>query len=148
MFGRDAGAAVTHSEHAVIGSRQDFAAQPRNLARFHSVGFDRQLAATLWVLAQHRVARIDRQVDDDLFELTGIGTDRSHASTVTDRDANFLVHQPGQQRADIGDDVRQLQDLRAQGLLARKREQLTGQVSRTVGVAAYLLDIIVIAVTW
>ncbi len=57
-----------------------------------------------------------------------------------------LAEQPVQQVRDLGDHVGQLQDLRAQRLLAREGEQLAGQAGGAVRVGADLLDVVIIAV--
>ena len=94
----------------------------------------------------HRIARIHREIDDDLLELLRVGADRTEFAVVTDREFDFLAHQPLEQLADFADHVGQLQHHRPQGLLAAEGKQLPGQARGAVRVRLDLLDVVVVAV--
>ena len=53
----------------------------------------------------HRIARIHREIDDDLLELLRVGADRTEFAVVTDGEFDFLAHQPLKQLADFADHV-------------------------------------------
>src|SRR3546814_21025569 len=62
------------------------------------------------------------------------------------RQLDRVAHQPLEQVRDFRNHVGQLPYLRPQRLLPRKGEQLPGQTSGAIGVAADMLDIVIIAV--
>ena len=64
-----------------------------------------------------------------------------------DSEIDILSDQPLEQVRDVRHNIRQVEDLRTQGLLARKGEQLPGQIGRAIGVVEHLLNIIIVAVT-
>ena len=97
-------------------------------------------------LRDHRVARIDRQIDDDLLELAGVGAHRAEVAAMLDDQLDGLAEQPLEQMRHFGHDVGQLEDLRAQRLLARESEQLPGQPGGAVRVRLDLLDVVIVAV--
>ena len=97
-------------------------------------------------LAEHRVAGVDGEVDDHLLELARIGADRAEVAAMLDLELDPLAEQPLEQVRDLGDDVGQLEHLRAQRLLAREGEQLAGQAGGAVRVGADLLDVVIVAV--
>ena len=85
-------------------------------------GLQGQRAAASRVLGDHRVAGVDREVDDHLLELAGIGAHRAEAAAVLDLELDPLAEQPVEQMRDLGDDVGELEHLRAQASAgARKR---------------------------
>jgi hypothetical protein len=94
----------------------------------------------------HRIAGIDGEVDDDLLELAGIGADRAEIAAMLDDQLDLLAEQALQEARHLGDDVGQLQHLRAERLLARESEQLPGQAGGAVRIGADLLDVVIIAV--
>ena len=94
----------------------------------------------------HGVAGVDREVDDDLLELAGIGADRAEVAAVLDDQLDGLAEQPLQQMRHLGDHVGKLEHLRAQRLLAREGEQLAGQAGGAVRVRLDLLDVVIVAV--
>ena len=57
-----------------------------------------------------------------------------------------LTHQAFEEVGDFSDDVRKLEDLRAQGLLARESEQLPRQTGSAIGIVPDLLNVVIIAV--
>ncbi len=58
-----------------------------------------------------------------------------------DDELDGLAEQPLEEMRHFGNDVRELEYLRAQGLLARESEQLAGQAGGAVRVRFNLLDI-------
>ena len=109
-----------------------------------AIGLEGQRAAA--ALGDHRVAGVDREVDDHLLELARVGADRAEAAAMLDPELDRLAEQAVEQMRDLGDDVGQLEHLRAQRLLARESEQLPGQAGGAVGVGADLLDVVIVAV--
>ena len=91
-------------------------------------GFDRQAAAR-----RHRVARVDRQVEDDLFELAGVGPDARQRRRERRRELDVFANQPPQHVAHVGDQRIQIDDRRLHHLLAAECEQLSGQAGSALG---------------
>ena len=100
------------------------------------VGAGRQLSA-----AGHRVAGVDDDVDDDLFELPLIDQNEAEVAVVHQSQLDSLADQAAQQVRQLGQHIGQHQDLGLQRLLAREGEQLTHQVGRAVGVLFDLHDV-------
>ena len=94
----------------------------------------------------HRVAGVDREIDDDLLELARIGADRAEAAAVLDDQLDRLAEQPLQQMRHLRHHVGKLEHLRAQGLLAREGEQLPSKAGSAVRVRLDLLDVVIVAV--
>ncbi len=92
------------------------------------------------------VARVDRQIDDHLFQLLRIGAHRAQIAVVPHGEGDLFAHQPFEQLADFADDIGQLHDFGAQGLLPAECQQLPRQAGGAVGIGADLLDVVVIAV--
>ena len=141
--GRNAAAGVGDRQRAVVGDRQDVGAELRDLVRLHRIGLDRQRSAAL---RHHRVAGVDREVDDHLLELARVGADRPEVAAMLDDELDRLAEQPLQQVRHFRDDVGKLEHLRPQRLLAREGEQLAGQAGGAVRVRLDLLDVVIIAV--
>ncbi len=97
----------------------------------------RELAAE-----RHGVARIDREIDDHLLELADVGLDRPEVAHLRDGERHVLADQPAQQHREIRQRLAEIDHLRAQGLLAREREQLPHQAGRPVGVLLDLHDVL------
>ena len=95
---------------------------------------------------RHRVAGVDREVDDDLLELAGIGADRAEVAAVLDDQLDVLAEQPFQQMGHLRHHVGKLEHLRAQGLLAREGKQLPGKARSAVRIRLDLLDVVIVAV--
>ena len=130
----------------IVADRQHVAAHPAHVVGGDGEGLQGERAAARRVLREHRVAGVDREVDDHLLELAGIGAHRAEAAAVLDLELDPLAEQPVEQMRDLGDDVGELEHLRAQRLLARESEQLPGQVGGAVRVGADLLDVVIVAV--
>ena len=97
-------------------------------------------------LGRHRVARVDREVDDHLLELARVGAHRARSRPCL---TTSLTVSPSSRlsRCDTSrHHVGQLQHLRAQRLLAREGEQLAGQAGGAVRVRLDLLDVVIVAV--
>ena len=69
---RDADAGVAHRDHDVVARRHLGVHAGIGLVEIGVLGFDREPAAV-----RHRVARVDRQVEDRGLELVGIDQRRS-----------------------------------------------------------------------
>ena len=95
----------------------------------------------------HGIARIHGKVDDHLFKLLRVGTDRAQFAVVAHGELDLVAHQALEQLTDLAHHVGQLEDHGAQSLLAAEGEQLAGQAGGAVGIGLDLLDIVVIAVT-
>ena len=95
---------------------------------------------------RHRVAGVDRQIDDDLLELARIGADRPEVAAVLDDQLDVLAEQPLQQMGHLRHNVGKLEHLRAQGLLAREGKQLSGKARSAVRIRLDLLDVVIVAV--
>ena len=130
---RDAGAGVLDLDQHVVGRRQFAIGEGLALLGRDVAGAHRQVAA-----GRHRVARVDRQIDDHLLELADIDLDRPQVAAVIDLELDVVADQAGKQHAQIGQHVGQVQHLRPQRLLAREGQQLAHQRGRPVGV---LLDV-------
>jgi hypothetical protein len=141
----DPGARVRDSKSGIIGDRQDLAAHLAHIVGAYRISLDGQSPAAV-SLALHRIASVDREVDDDLLELARIGSNGAEATAMLDLELHRLAEQALQQGGDLGDDVGQLENLRPEGLLAREGKQLPGQSGRPVRVRADLLDVVIIAV--
>ena len=130
---RDAGAGVFHFDDHIFGRREVAVAELPALFRRHVAGADGQLAAS-----RHGVARVDREVDDDLLELADVGAHRPKVAAMIDLELDVAADQPRQQHPEVGQHVGQVQHFRPQRLLARKGQKLAHQRGGAVGV---LLDV-------
>jgi hypothetical protein len=81
-------------------------------------------SATGW----HRVPGVDRQIHDDLLDLTGVGLDHAGLLRLQNAQLDVLAEQPGEQRLQPDDDFAEIDDLGFQHLLAAEGQQLAGQV--------------------
>jgi hypothetical protein len=99
-------------------------------------GADGQRAA-----ARHRVARVDREVDDDLLQLALIDLGEAEIAAVHDLQFDVLADQAAQQVRQLDQHVGDVEDARLQGLLAREGQQLAHQIGGAVGVLLDLHDV-------
>ena len=99
-------------------------------------GADRQRAA-----ARHRVARVDGEVDDDLFELALVDLGEAEIAAVHELQLDILADQPAQQVRQLDQHVGDVEDARLQGLLAREGQQLAHEIGGAVGVLLDLHDV-------
>ena len=130
-------AVVLHLDQHVVGGNKRLLVEGgafggRHVARAHG-----DLAAVL-----HRVARVDDQVDDDLFELVEVGLDQPQVAPVHDVEPDRLADQTAQQHLQLRQHFAELQRLRPQRLPAREGEQLPHQPGRPVGVLLDLHDVL------
>ena len=91
--------------------------------------------------AGHGVARIDREIDDDLLELALVDLDEAEVAAVHHLQLDVLADQPAQQVRQLGQHVGDVEDARLQGLLAREGQQLAHEVGGAVGVLLDLHDV-------
>ena len=91
----------------MIGDRQDVGRHPPHFGSGHRHGLDRQRAAAARILRQHCVTRIDREIDDDLLELAGIGADLAKIAAMLDGERHRLAKQPLEQCRYLGNHVGQ-----------------------------------------
>src|SRR5439155_15948334 len=97
---------------------------------------DRQPSA-----ARHRVASVDRQIEDDLLDLSGIRPDAPEALVAADRELDVLPEQPSQKWLDRADHRAQIDDLGLENLLAAEGEQLPRQLRGALGALLDQLDV-------
>ena len=132
--GRDALAIVAHLDQHVLGGCQQLLAEGRALLARDVARADDELSAL-----RHRIAGVDRQIDDRLFELVEVGLHRPEIAPVLDVERHRLAddaleHADGEVRKHVAE----LQHLRPERLPAREGEQLPHQPGGAVGV---LLDL-------
>ncbi len=133
---RDAGAGVGDLQHHIGTGRHHVGAALHRLGGADVLGLDGKLAAV-----RHRVAAVDREVDDHLLELAGIGAHRFQVLAVDHVELDVLADQPPQQMREFTQNVGHVEDARLQGLLAREGQQLAHQVGGAVGVLLDLHDV-------
>ncbi len=91
----------------------------------HSVpGLDRQPSAV-----EHRIARIDREIDDDLPELAGVDFDPAEVGGGKRDQLDIFADQPAQQPVHLEDQVVEHQDAGFDDLPAGEGQQLAGQAA-------------------
>ena len=133
---RDAGAGVHHLDQRIVSGRHQLGAPLHGLVNGKVGGPDGQRAA-----AEHGVACVDGEVNDDLIELAGIDPHRTQFAPVLDIELNGLADEPVQQVGKLRQRLGDVQDDRLQGLFARKRKQLAHQVDGAVDVLLDLHDV-------
>ena len=77
--------------------------------------------------AGHRIARVDREVQEHLLELVGVGLHGTHGGVAFDPEIDVFADQAAQQRVDVVDHRIGIEDRRRQELLPAEREQLARQ---------------------
>ena len=91
---------------------------------------------------RHRVPGVDRQVDQDLLDLTGVGQyERKVGGQVGDQ-LDVLAEGADQQLLDAQDDVVDVEYARLDQLLAGERQQLAGQPGGLLGGLLDLPDVV------
>ena len=78
----------------------------------------------------HRIARIDRQVDEHLIELRFVHADKAQIPPVIDLNDGLCPQQAAQHELKLCKNIGYIQVFRAQRLFARIRQQLTDQTCR------------------
>ncbi len=91
--GGHAGAAVLDEDRAVIVDRQDIAVHRAHVRRRHFAGADGERSPRR-ALGEHRIAAIDCEVDDHLFELAGVSTDGAEIAVMLHLEHDLLADQP------------------------------------------------------
>ena len=132
-IGRNAGAGIGDVDPHIIRRRHALVGQLRGFIRRDVGGLHRQLAAV-----GHRVAGVDREIDDHLLELRDVDLDRPEIAAMHEVELDLLADQPPQQHGEIGQGVAEIEHLRPQRLAAREREQLPHQRR---GAGRVLLDL-------
>ena len=96
--------------------------------------------------ARHRVAGVDREVDDHLLELRGVGANRAELRVEHRQELDVLADQAAEHHVHVGDDDVQVEDARLEHLAAAEREQLARERGRA---RRGLLDLLgVAALAW
>ncbi len=106
------------------------------LVEFDVGGLDGEIAAF-----RHRVPRVDRQVHDDLFELTRVGVDAVEGRIERRHQPDVLADQALQQGLGARDDLVEFEHLWLQDLLAAEGQQLLRQRRRAFTGPPHLLDV-------
>ena len=91
---------------------------------------------------RHRVAGVDRQVDQDLLDLTGVGQDQGKAGGQVGDQLDVLAEGADQQLLDAQDHVVDVEHARLDHLLAGERQQLVGQPGGPLGGLLDLRDVV------
>ena len=114
--GWNAGPGVADFNQNIIGSGhafvcEVFAFRGRNIGRAQG-----ELSAV-----RHGIAGVDREVHNDLLELRNIDLHRPQVAAVNGFQHHLLADQPLKQHPEIAQDFAEIEHLRPQRLLARKR---------------------------
>ena len=136
MFLGYADAGVGYFDQHVIAGGHDFVAAPHGACLIDVSGADRQGAAAL-----HRVARVDRQIDDDLFELALVDLGKTEIAPVHDLELDIFADQAAQEMRQLDQHIGDVDDARLQGLLPREGQELAHEVGGAVGVLLDLHDV-------
>ena len=137
ISGRDAGAGVLHFDQHVFADRHALVLELRALVGADIGGAQRELAAL-----RHRVAGVDPEIDDDLLELREVGLHRPQVALRHGVERDALADQPLEQHVQVVNHLAEVDDLRAQRLLARERQQVAHQRGGAVGVLPDLDDVL------
>ncbi len=89
----------------------------------------------------HGVAGVDGEVDQNLFELAGVGSDRPQPGGGGDDQVDVLAEGAAQQVLEAGGDVVEVEDLWVRDVAAGEDQQLAGEPRGALGCAADLLDV-------
>jgi len=137
VSGGDAGACVAHHEADVgAGGRIRMGETVRPVD--HDVGgFERELSAR-----RHRVARVHRQIDQNLFDLRRIDFHRPETRFREDVERNVFTDQAAERRFHVSDQVVEVDDLRLNHLFAGEGQKLRGQIARAAGGFFDFLDVV------
>ncbi len=100
----------------------------------HILGLDAQRPAV-----RHGVARIDHQIQDDLFELPRVGFYPVQLGIQNKRELDVLLDQAAEHFVQIADGLVDIEDHGLDHLLAAEHQQLAGERSRA---ASGLLDLL------
>ena len=80
----------------------------------------------------HRIAGVEREIRDHLFELAAVG---AHAAAGLDRgrQLDVVAEEPREQALELADDLAQIEHLRQEHLMAAEREQLARERGGAIG---------------
>ena len=92
--------------------------------------------------AGHCIARVDREIDDDLLELSGVGANRPAAVTIVDLDRDRRSDEAVVQRAQAIEYIADIDRFDSQCLLPCKRQKLPDERRGAVGVLTDLVDVV------
>ena len=81
----------------------------------------------------HSIASVDREIHDDLVDLTRVGADCAQGRARDHDEIDILANHTGQHLQVLGDGLVQVEHLRSQNLLAAEGEQLTRQGGGALG---------------
>ena len=87
--------------------------------------------------ARHGVAGIDPEIDDDLFDLAGIGFDTGQRGFELGDDLEVFANDPLQKTLEVGNDDVEIDDARLKQLFAAEGQKLSREAS---GLLARLMD--------
>ena len=100
-------------------------------------GLDRQPSS-----ARHRVPSVDRQVQQDLLDLTRISQDMPEVRSRREGQLDVLADQPGEHPSQVADDLVQVEHPGLQDLPAREGQQLLRQCGRPLASLQDLLHVL------
>ena len=121
---RHAAPGVGHRQHHLPPGTDVSAVPQTRIVPFDVMGFDDQLAAV-----RHGVARIDRQVEDHLLDLTRIDLDRIELRIEDGREPHILSNQPFQHPFGGRHLAVEVDHPGRQNLLAAERQKLRVKVA-------------------
>ena len=104
------------------------------------VDFCRKRADNQSPASQHRVARVDRQVRDQLLHHAQVSQHRRQVRSIIALQRNLLSQEAVQHLCDVANDFIQIEDFRLHHLSAAEGQQLPRQIRRAPGRAGNLLQ--------
>ena len=116
-------AAVAHRDADIVAGRHVGMRRGKGPIELHVRRADNELAAVA-----HRVARIDRQIDQRTLELPDIGIDRPQPARRIDLEVDGAADRPAQQLGEAADQLAGVERRRRERLAAPEREQLRGEL--------------------
>ena len=91
--------------------------------------------------AGHRVARVHREIDQNLLDLPGVGEDRPQAGAQGGHELDVLPDGPAQQLLDVARHAAEVHHLGMDDLAAAEGEELAGERGGAVGRLPDALDV-------
>jgi hypothetical protein len=92
---------------------------------------------------RHRVASVDREVDQNLLDLARVGFHRVQLLGELHAQLDPLAQRPAQQVFELGEELAQVEQLRLDHLATTEDQQLPGQCRGALGGATDFLDVVV-----
>jgi len=96
----------------------------------------------------HGVAGVDGEVQENLFELAGVGFDAAERITEAQAEFDVFANETAEKLAHVGDEFVEVEDFGLKDLHAAEGEHLAGEGSGTVGSFANLLGAAVEGIFW